>query len=408
LLRSRHIGVLALQILLCSGATIPAAAQEKAKNAPAEPAAKPAVPLAQGFHETIEKVPVTVTLPSGKRHSGQMVLTHFRPKGDGPFPIVIFNHGRGTAEARAATPRYRHPALVDFLIRRGFAVFEPTRLGYGDAGLRPDPESNLGVCTEQQYALILSALNAHNEATLKFAKTLPWVDSSRVIVMGQSLGGFSAIGATQIGATGAINFVGGAGGSRSSPRQICGPSQIGAVFAAAGKRSTTPTLWLYAENDRLWGADWPRKWHAAYLKAGGKAEFTMFPPVDDDGHKLITKAHLWRPVVDRYLQKLGFAPPKSPDAPPPSDFARLEEADKLPYAKESAKTGGYQKFLEADFPRAFVVSTAGAWAWRSGDNASERALDWCRERSKGTCHLYAVDDTVVFKPPESAEAAPAR
>jgi hypothetical protein len=65
--------------------------------------------LADDIHETIDKVPVRVTLLSGKTYTGPMIVTHYRPDGPGPFPIVIFNHGRpATKEQRAMPPRQRY------------------------------------------------------------------------------------------------------------------------------------------------------------------------------------------------------------------------------------------------------------------------------------------------------------
>lgn len=392
-------------IFLLSGSTF---AQEKPAEALKEPPK-----LAEDIFETVTKIPVMVTLESGRRHSGQMVLTYYKPQGDGPFPLVIFGHGRsGDQKARSETPRFRELRMARFFTRRGFAFFIPTRLGYGDSGVAIDPETSSGNCGDRDYGKVMEVIVTQFEATLNFAKTLPWVDKNRVVVVGQSYGGFGSIGAIanrQLATLGGINFAGGAGGQRKRLGQPCGPEQIAAAIANAGKKSKAPMLWLYAENDKLWGSRLPRSWHTAYVKAGGKAEMLVLPPVEEDGHYLISRSfRLWRPIVDRFLVKLGFAPPKSPDPPPPSDFARLEEADKLPYVKENAKTDGYQKFLDADLPRAFVVSTVGAWSWRSGEGAPDKALGWCKEHSKGSCHLYAVDDAVVFKPPATAEGTPAR
>ena len=60
--------------------------------------------LADDIHETINKVPVTVTLLSGKTYTGPIIVTHYRPDGPGPFPIVIFNHGR-PAMRRLVSPQ---------------------------------------------------------------------------------------------------------------------------------------------------------------------------------------------------------------------------------------------------------------------------------------------------------------
>jgi len=75
--------------------------------------------LANDIHETVDKVTVTVMLLSGKTYTGLMIVTHYRPDGPGPFPIVIFNHGRSTAmEKRAVPPRQRYTNVARYWIRR--------------------------------------------------------------------------------------------------------------------------------------------------------------------------------------------------------------------------------------------------------------------------------------------------
>lgn len=383
-----------------------------AARAQGEPSEAPK--LADDLHETIAKVPATVTLFSGKNYTGQMTVTHFRPDGDGPFPVVIMNHGRAGAlkEKRAMPLRQRYTSVARYWIRRGFAVFVPTRLGYGETGVDADPEYSGSACDDRNFGVPLTAMLKQTSVVLEFAQTLPWADTKRVIIMGQSYGGFSAIGASAEkwpGVLATIDFAGGAGGRPdTNPGDPCSPDKTMAIVAELGKRATLPMLWLYSENDRYWGAKWPRQWHAAYVKAGGRAEMTTFPPVGNDGHTLLGGGfRLWRPVVDRFVEKLGFPPPRSKDAPKPTEFARIDQAEKLPFVKDAVKTDGYQKFLDTDIPRAFVVSTTGGWASRSGDNAAGRALEWCKANSKGSCHLYAVDDAVVFKPPVSAAATAA-
>jgi len=395
IMRSVALATAASALNLFALFTPSAFAQDEPKEAPK---------LAEDIHETVVKVPVTVTLLSGKSHTGQMIVTHFRPDGDGPFPIVIFNHGRSAAkDKRAETPRFRSTTIARYWIRRGFAVFVPTRLGYGDAGLDPDPEYSGPLCSDRKFNVPLAVMLKHVGATLEFAKSLPWVDAKRVIVAGQSYGGFASIGASAEklpGVLAAINFAGGAGGRPdTNPGDPCSPEKTAAIAADLGKRTTLPMLWLYSENDKYWGADWPRKWHTAYGQGGGRADMTTFPPVDDDGHKLLSKGfRLWRPVVDRFMEKLGFPPPKSKNAPPATGFARLDDSSKLPYVKDDVKSEKYPKFLDADIPRALAISPSGAWAWQTGETAPQQALAGCQKVSKTPCRLYAVDDAVVWKP----------
>ncbi len=388
------LATLALAAAVIAGFS-PARAQEAPPEAPK---------LADDIHETIGKVPVTVKLLSGQSYSGAMVVTHFRPDGAGPFPIVIFNHGRATSkEKRATPPRMRYTAVARYWVRRGFAVFVPTRLGYGDSGLDPDPENAGGGCDSRDFAQPIAVIIKSTEAVLAFAKSQPWTDGKRVIVMGQSYGGMGAVGISGEswpGLIAAINFAGGGGGDPDAhPEKPCSPTRLAELYNAVGKHASVPMLWLYAQNDKYWGADWPRKWHAAYVGGGGRAEFAPFPPVGDNGHRLIDQGFaLWRPVLDRFIAKFGIAPPKARNAPPATDFARLDDATKLPFVKPDVKTDGYMKFLNADVPRALAIGKNGAWSWRRGVDSPQQALDDCATRANEPCQLYAVDDAVVWKP----------
>jgi dipeptidyl aminopeptidase/acylaminoacyl peptidase len=72
----------------------------------------------------------------------------------------------------------------------------PTRLGYGDSGLVPDPDNSGSNCESRNFGVPLTAMLKEINAIANFAKTLPWADTKRLIVMGQSYGGFAAIGAS--------------------------------------------------------------------------------------------------------------------------------------------------------------------------------------------------------------------
>jgi dienelactone hydrolase len=385
-------GFIAAAALCC---LTPASAQD----VPREPAK-----LADDIHESITRLPVTVMLAKGKQHSGQIIVTHFRPDGNGPFPMVVINHGRTNAGDRRAEPaRWRFTAAARYFVRRGFAVLVLTRLGYGDAGLEPDPEFSGSGCNERDFDAGLAALIQETTVALDFARTQPWADARRVILVGQSYGGLGTIAASGKNLSGviaAINFSGGAGGNpQKNPNHPCSPKEIATIMKEAGSRARIPTLWLYAENDHFWGSDWPRRWYAAYAGAGGRGDMSMLPPVGDEGHHLMTRGFaLWRPVADRFLDKVGFASPHSKDAPPSTGFARVDDAGRLPHVKDDVKTDGYRKFLNADIPRAFAISSSGAWAWRTGGDAPQQAVEGCQKFSKAPCQLYAVDDAVVWKP----------
>jgi len=94
------------------------------------------------------------------------------------------------------------------------------------------------------------------------------------------------------------------------------------------------------------------------------------------------------------------------NAQPFAGFAALENVDAVPYLRPNGREG-YAKFLASEKPRAFAIAPNGAWAWstigkRSGRkrqnfDAIERALARCNEHADGECHLYALDERVVWR-----------
>ncbi len=405
------IGVVALS----GGASAQRAAQSPPAPLPSNRAPDAASPITSipsppafsalmtDIFETVVKVPVTLRLADGRMHTGEMVVTHYHPQGDGPFPVVVLHHGRSLE--RAEPKRFRSVGSVRYWIRRGFAVIVPTRLGYGDSGLKPDPDFSSRECDNRTYVPAMTAMLTQTEAVLAMARGLPWVDGKRVLIAGQSYGGFAAVGASGHaipGLVGAINFAGGGGGNpKTRPGNPCGPDKLAETIAAAGRTARVPMVWIYSENDRFWGARLPRHWHEVYAEAGGKAELVMLPPVGEDGHKAIGEGfQLWRPHVDRYLARLGFTVPRTATAAVATTFAPVDDIAKVPYLDERGRADGYAKFLGGDLPRAFAVAPNGSWgaSWGATPEAANVALERCGTHVTGGCRLYAVDDAVVWEP----------
>jgi dienelactone hydrolase len=361
--------------------------------------------LAQDLSETVMRLPVTVQPLFGDPRSGEMIMSHFKPMGNGPFPAVIMHHGRSASDEERAKPaRWRYLDVVRYWTSRGVAVFIPTRLGYGDTGISPDPEFT-GPCNAKRYDVAADAVAIQSLAAIEFAIKQPWVNPAKVIVMGQSMGGFTTIvtmGKKHPSVIAGINFAGGGGGDpKTRPSNPCDFSRLGRVFAEAGKLNagSIPMLWLYSENDNYWGPTIPGKWHEAYVGAGGKSELKMFGPVGNEGHLLISQGRaMWRPVLDAFLAQFGINPPKAADAPSASNFAELADASKLPLVREDVKTIGYKRFLNLDLPRAFAIGPRGEFAFRSGVDAVKGVLERCSQTAKVACKLYAVDDAVVWVP----------
>lgn len=360
-----------------------------------------AEPFARDLHEDLMPLSVTVKDLYGREETRTITLTSYRPDGPGPHPLVIMNHGRATQDKRAQQGRQRYEGLARYLVSKGFAVIVPTRVGYGDSFGSFDPEST-GDCRALQPQAAAQAASDQVLATLAHAKTLPWVDTTRWVVMGQSMGGFTAMavaGRRPPGLAAAINFAGGAAGNPDTRSgNPCGPQVLARLWKAQAAESKVPMLWLYWLNDRYWGEEIPRTWAAAWREGGGQLEFNQLPPVGSDGHQgLTTDMDHWVPLVEAFLARAGFTKSGLVPRPPATEFAKIDEADKVP-TTDAVREGLYRRFLAARTPRAFAVGPQGAAGYASGDWALGKALGYCQARHGPPCKLYAVDDDVVWTP----------
>ena len=269
-----------------------------------------ASPAAAALVESVVKVPVEVTDVHQRKHQHDITVTIFRDDARDRAPFLILNHGRAAdAAGRAKLGRARYDRNAAYFVERGFAVFVPTRIGYGVTG-GPDIEDS-GPCNGKHYTVAFDIAAAENLPVIQYAKSRSYVIGDRGILVGQSVGGATtvALAARNIaGVAGAINFAGGAGGSPATrPDQPCAPDTLARTYADFGRTARISMLWLYSENDRFWGKDFPHKWFEGYTAQGAVAEFVQLPPSGTNGHSSFTdNPSAWRPHVERYLKSLGY------------------------------------------------------------------------------------------------------
>ena len=279
---------------------------------PAVPVAREAPP-ARELREQQARISVTVKDLHGREETRSIPVTIFRPAGDGPFPLVIMNHGRAPAEKRAAQRPQRYEAFSRYMVGKGFVVMLPTRVGYADTFGDFDPEST-GPCSSARLEPQSIAASDQVLATLAYAKTLPYVDASRWIVAGQSVGGVASVATVwrrPAGLVGAINFAGGTGGNpHVSPGRPCQPQRLAALWRSKAAEAVAPMLWLYWENDEYWGAENPKRWAEAWTEGGGRAEFHQLAPAGKTGHGAMAfDMDHWVPYAEAFLARLGFDRP---------------------------------------------------------------------------------------------------
>ena len=266
--------------------------------------------------------PQVMILPLTIDGTVHQVVTHvYKPSGTGPFPLVIFSHGR--APLQADRDKLQYPVLIghaNYWLRKGVAVVAPVRPGYGETG-GADRENSLtrwsgSTCTsDPDFTQVGRNASAVVVAVHGWAVQQSWVRTDRILLEGQSVGGLTAIAASALnlpGVLASVNFAGGAGGNpAASPGSSCKPENLTRTYASYGKLVKIPSLWLYAENDQYWGADAPQRWYAAFSAGGSDAALVQTGPLPEhDGHSLLTfGGRLWSVPLNAFVLKTGLLEP---------------------------------------------------------------------------------------------------
>ena len=251
--------------------------------------------------ETVLRAPVKVGT-----EQALIDVTVYRPPGKGPFPLAVLSHGSPrTPQERRTVGRMRLVAQSKAFVAMGFAVLVPTRRGYGRS--EGDWAEAYGPCSNPDYysAGLESARDIR--AAVDFVRREPWADAKRVVLVGQSAGGFGSVAASSTefeGLVGVVNFAGGRGSLR--PDEVCTESHLIEAMSRYGARSRVPSLFIYSTNDHYFNPALARRMHEAFVKAGGRAEFIEAPPSGTDGHGYFSRnIDDWTPRVESFLLRVG-------------------------------------------------------------------------------------------------------
>jgi dienelactone hydrolase len=337
-----------------------------------------------------------ILIPAGQDHKAMMETTVFQPNGPGPFPLLIINHGKDPG-APSAQPRDRFYHMAHEFVERGYAVMVPMRQGFADStGRYHDHGCDMRANGYGQADDIRDALN--------YARELPWIDAQHVVIAGQSYGGLATIAlGTQAlpGVRALLNF---AGGLKDQSDGCDWKGELMTAYANYGAHAKIPSLWMYGANDTLFGPELAKSMYDAYQLAGGQGRLVQYGPFKHDAHGMLASIDgekIWEPETEQFLQQVGM-PTKvlyevpEPPQPPKTDFAKVDNVDAVPFLTDNGRRA-YKEYLTKLTPRAFAVSPSGAWTWaEEGEDPEGRALATCSAKSSQPCHLYSIDDYVVW------------
>jgi dienelactone hydrolase len=258
--------------------------------------------------------------PNGESAPVRLETVLFRPQGEGPFPLFVFNHG--------STGFGRDPALftrtasdfgvADFFVEKGWMVAFPQRRGRGrseglyDEGFGPDRAQGY-TCDPARSLPGAERALADVAAAVGALRRRPDV-AGPVLIGGVSRGGVLSVayaGAHPGEVAGVINFVGGWMGEGC---EMAGT--INGTLFRQGARYPRPTLWLYGRNDPYYSIDHSRSNFDAFRAAGGDGTFLAFDVPNGRGHAVSSYRELWAEPVEHYLAALGLAGSPTRSIPP--------------------------------------------------------------------------------------------
>ncbi len=328
--------------------------------------------------------------------SATLETTLFSPDGDGPFPLVVINHGKAPGDP-VFQERARFLNASREFVRRGYAVALPMRLGFSkSSGSYIAGGCNIASNGEMQAEWVAGVID--------WLRKQAFVDAGRILVVGQSHGGLTALAVGALnppGVRGVVNFAGGLRQTNCSWEHA-----LAQAFERYGARSRLPSLWFYGDNDSYFPPDVWKELQARYAAGGGNVRLVAFGRFGRDAHGLFSSRAglpIWVPEVERFLDSIGL--PSRPavevansSRPRASGFAKLEDIQAVPHLRDAGRKG-YATFLQQGLPRAFAVGPSGSWGWATeGDDPSARALANCAKARGDACRIYALDDDVVWQP----------
>lgn len=348
-----------------------------------------------------------LTVHVGGSPGADLVATVFAPEGRGPFPLLVFNHGKNPIPPEQHK-RYRPLYAAHYFVSRGYVVLVPMMRGFAGSTGPSYAKGCDPVAMAENHARDIAEVIAQ-APSLDLGAT---IDSSRIVVAGQSMGGWDslAVGALDLpGVKGVIDFSGG----YKAPS--CADWQGHLIDGAAkfGHTTREPTLWFYGENDSYFPVPLWRRMREAYTGAGASADLVDYGRFMDNSHYLMSFVEgvpIWTPRVDAFLARLGLPhAPLRPDLvpspfPAPTGFAAIDDLQAPPGLSAKGRQA-YHDFLALKPPRVFLIASNGGYSWANGGfDPMQRAKAFCLDH-KLTCTAYAADSDVVWPSDKPAPTA---
>jgi dienelactone hydrolase len=249
-------------------------------------------------------------------HSGALRLKAYLwvPDGAGPFPAVLYNHGRSDSARyhwRAGNLTLVGAArdIGPVFAQHGYVFLFPFRRGEGPSANQGDfigdllarEESTKGIAAKKHLQFVLLVTDQMNDslASLAFLKGLPQVDVHRIAVVGHSFGGQLTLleAARDHVVRAAVTF----GAAASSWNDS---EEVRTSLREAVDRIDAPVMLIHTAND--YSLDPGRAMASELARLSKPYGLKIYPPVGkspSEGHNfLYSNVCLWEGDVFQFLQ----------------------------------------------------------------------------------------------------------
>ena len=335
---------------------------------------------------------------TGERGTFRLEAFIVRPaKAQGRLPIALITHGKNlkAEENQQVRADLFAPQARDFAMR-GWLSVVVIRRGYGQSDGIPGVSRGAAYMSCQNADLVRGFDTEADDlvAALQVLAARPDADASRVIAVGQSLGGGTVLAFAARRPAGLIGVINVSGGVwRSDENGMCDFEALNSAMATFGARTRVPTLWLYSENDSLFPPAVVARMHAAFTEAGGLAKLWMLPPVLNDGHNLFADFGgrvKWLRALDRFMQANKL---------PNTNVARAESVMSTVKLADNNRPV-VDEYLSTPTPKLLVASPSGKVAfWIANptdiDGARKRVLARCNEKAGTECTVVMENNDFV-------------
>lgn len=229
----------------------------------------------------------------------------FKPKGNGPFPAIFYNHGSapGMLNSKASAE------IAPYFTERGWIFFMPYRRGQGlssKAGSYIGDEIELAkekggkeAASKKMIELLTGDHFSDQFAGLDWLKKQTIIKKNKIAVMGNSFGGVETIlGVTKEPFCAAVSASGGAQSWDDS-------QELQELLKESVRKAAAPIFFFQAQNDYDLT---PTKVLSEEMKIAGKtAETKIYPAygkTHQEGHGFAyLGVKIWFPDVFKFIEK---------------------------------------------------------------------------------------------------------